>query len=104
MGAVSIALASLSARRALATATVFAFMLLTPAVSSMLENGAGALGRYAPLLSPIRVVAGVITWLFAVPPRPRRGPAPAFEALAGSVYGWAALAVVVLACVARVRA
>jgi ABC-2 type transport system permease protein len=105
MGSVSVALAAVSPRRALASAAIFAVLLLSRAVVGVLEQTSAGLA-WARLVSPTSVLGGVIRWLFVVPPAPNRPPDP----LAGHLYGAAALGLVLAASAliyaryARVRA
>ena len=110
MGSVSVALASLTARRALATAAIFGAMLLTAVVSALIQAQGGRGPGYGTLMSPLLVLAGVIRWVFDVQPTgPRGTPAPP-NPIGGLGYAGMAVALVVLASAAifarysRVRA
>lgn len=108
MGSISIALASLTQRRALGSAAIFGMVVLTSAISGIMMKGGGR--TYAALLSPIRVLGGVIRALFKVPPdAPRPGAVPVIP-LAGGTYTAVALGLALVASLAlfaryaRVRA
>jgi ABC-2 type transport system permease protein len=97
MGSISVALASFTARRGLASASIFGMVVLTTAVSAILRETVGGPGAYATLLSPLRVLGGVIRRLFKVPEPTPRGAAVVAEVLTATHYGAAALALVALA-------
>ncbi len=75
MGTLSLALASLSARRAIASASILGLFLLTvPVAAIVAESGVGERAR---LLNPVLTIDGVIEWLFegtARAEQPAEGP------------------------------
>ena len=91
MGAVSLALACLTARRAIASAIVFAtFLFLTILGSVLVETASGSAADFLVLVSPLDILDGTTRWLFDA-------PAPedsdlAKVATAGYVYLLAAIA------------
>lgn len=62
LGTLSLALASLSPRRAIASATILGVSLLTFAVAGILEES--GMGDRSRLVNPVLTVDGVIDWLF----------------------------------------
>ena len=110
MGSISIALAALTPRRALASAVIFGTMILTGAVSGIIQQTGSRASGYATLLSPVRVLFGVITWLFDVPTPARPGRPVTPNPVSGAGYAGMAVALTVLAALAifarysRVRA
>jgi ABC-2 type transport system permease protein len=67
MGAVGLALASFSARRAYASAAVIAFFVLMPAVAGIATPIVhGDARRYTVLVNPFMVIVGFANWLFDV--------------------------------------
>lgn len=98
MAAVSLAIASFTSRRSYGTATVIGFFLLSSAVSGVLQEAAdGALKRYAVLMQPFTILAGVSTWLFDVRIRPRSMIGRA--AISGEVYFAVAFGVVIVSVI-----
>jgi len=96
MGSVSVAIASLTTRRSLASAAVLGFFIVTAGVTQGLRDAfeGGAWDRLV-LLNPFLVLGGVANWLFDAEPR-------YFESLRGvDLPGWtfgaAALALIALA-------
>jgi hypothetical protein len=85
-------------------------MLLTAAVSGILEESSGAQAKRAALLSPIRVLDGVIKWMFQAPPPTRRGVPLPPDPNSGEVYFAVAVGIAVVSAAAlfvryaRVRA
>jgi len=69
MGGVSLALASLTSRRAIATAIVLAtFVFLTILGSILVETATGKARDVLILVSPLDVLDGTTRWLFGAPP------------------------------------
>lgn len=69
---VSVALASLTPRRAIATAAIVAFFLITAVMSEILRDAiAGAADRWLVLLNPVLAIGGVALALFGQVPPPR---------------------------------
>jgi ABC-2 type transport system permease protein len=97
MGSISVALASLTPRRALASAVIFGMVILTTAVSGIVQEEAEGRAGYAAFISPLRVLFGVIQWLFDVPRPTRNGVPLPPDPISGLSYGSMALALVVLA-------
>ncbi|MBD0319858.1 MAG: hypothetical protein ICV87_05980 [Gemmatimonadetes bacterium] len=97
LGSLAVALASLTPRRALASAVIFGTVILTTAVSGIIQGAARDDGQIAALLSPLRVLFGLTRWLFKLPPEVRRGVVPPPDPISGPGYAAAALALVVLA-------
>jgi ABC-2 type transport system permease protein len=97
MGSISVALASLTPRRALASAVIFGMVILTTAVSGIVQEEAEGRAGYAAFISPLRVLFGVIQWLFGVPRPTRNGVPLPPDPISGLSYGSMALALVVLA-------
>ncbi len=105
LGSLAVALASLTPRRALASAVIFGIVILTTAVSGIIEEAADEPGAandgalYARFLSPLRVLFGVIQWLFDVPPPTQNGVQLPPDPISGASYTGMAAALVVLATV-----
>ena len=99
LGGLAVALASLTPRRALASAVIFGMVILTTAVSGIIEEAAGDEARYAAFLSPLRILFGMIQWLFEVPPPMRNGVRLPPDPVSGASYTGMAAALVVLATV-----
>jgi ABC-2 type transport system permease protein len=69
LGGLALAVASLTGRRAYATAGIIGLLMLTAPVAAILTHTAsGEVARYAVLLNPINVVSGAIHALFGRPP------------------------------------
>lgn len=68
MGAVALAIAAQTARRAYATIAVVAWFLVTWPISGILVTEVGGAGRAAALLSPFDFVYGATLWVFDVEP------------------------------------
>jgi ABC-2 type transport system permease protein len=97
MGTISVALASLTPRRAIASASVLGLTLLTAALSQILgKAGPGALQRWSPLLSPDRAAAGVIGWIFQTRLPPNAPPQLAGHFFLAAVMAWTAAGAVIL--------
>ena len=99
LGSLAVALASLTPRRALASAVIFGMVILTTAVSGIIQGAAGDRGQAAAFLSPLRVLFGVIQWLFDVPRPTRNGVPLPPDPISGASYTGMAVALVVLASV-----
>lgn len=68
---ISVALASLTGRRAYATAAIVGFFLITAVMSQILREAIGAAwDRWLLLLNPFMAIGGVANALFGVVPRP----------------------------------
>jgi ABC-2 type transport system permease protein len=68
LGGVSLALASLTPRRAYATAAIIASFVVPPIIASILtELSAGSLAAAAALLDPTDLLDGANAWLFGQP-------------------------------------
>ncbi len=91
MAALALALASLTPRRAYATAAIFAVFYISVAAAGIAHFAVhGDLGRYILLVAPTNILEGLTAWLFnAVPDAPL-----ADAAIGGGIY---ALATLVLA-------
>jgi hypothetical protein len=101
MGSISLALAALNTRRAIASAAVLGFFLITGAMAGLLQSAAhGAAQRFAVLLSPVNAANGVVGWIFQVPPPPKLPPASAVPlsgpVLLAGVAAWTAASLLVL--------
>jgi ABC-2 type transport system permease protein len=68
MGAVAMAIASQTSRRAYATIAVVAWFLVTWPIAAILVLEVGGAGRAAALLSPFDFVYGATMWVFGVSP------------------------------------
>ena len=68
MGAVALAIAAQTSRRAYATIAVVAWFLVTWPISGVLVAEVGGAGRAAALLSPFDFVYGATLWVFGVEP------------------------------------
>ncbi len=68
MGAVAMAIAGQTARRAYATIAVVAWFLVTWPITAILVLEVGGAGRAAALLSPFDFVYGATMWVFGVTP------------------------------------
>lgn len=68
MGAVAMAIASQTSRRAYATIAVVAWFLVTWPIAAILVLEVGGAGRVAALLSPFDFVYGATMWVFGVTP------------------------------------
>ena len=103
--AVALALSSFATRRAFGSASVIAFFLLTPALSSLTQAIAtGAIRRWSVMLNPILVISGYSRWLFDVEASRRSSVGRAD--LPGQSYLWVLLgvsAVAVLVLFSRYR-
>jgi ABC-2 type transport system permease protein len=99
LGSLAVALASLTPRRGLASAVIFGTVILTTAVSGIIEENAEDSARYSRFLSPLRVLFGVIQWLFDVPPPTQNGVQLPPDPISGASYTGMAVALVVLATV-----
>jgi ABC-2 type transport system permease protein len=100
MGSLSVALASFTSRRALASAAIFGSVILTATVSAMIQGRGGGGPGYSTLMSPLLVLAGVIRWLFDAPLiLPNGAPAPP-NPVGGLGYAGMAAALVVLSSLA----
>jgi hypothetical protein len=83
-------------KRAFGSASVIAFFLLTPALSSIVQVVAtGDIRRWAVMLNPITVVNGFSKWLFEIEAS-RRSTIGRAD-LPGQAYMWVMLAVSVAA-------
>jgi ABC-2 type transport system permease protein len=73
VASLSLALASLSSKRALSTGIVFAFFVLATVLSGALfEATTGDIRNYVLLISPLDALEGVVFWIFgATPPDDR---------------------------------
>ncbi|MGH8888585.1 MAG: ABC transporter permease [Acidothermaceae bacterium] len=91
LGALGMAIAAFSARRAFATVSVIAVYIITSAVAGALSGLPGRGGRYAELFSPFTLLDGLRVWLL-------HGKVLTEAAAASAAYGAVALAVVI-ACV-----
>lgn len=88
MATVALTVASLTPRRAYATAAIFAVFYITIAVVGVAHSAAqGDLGRYVLLLAPTNALQGLTAWLFDTEPS---GPLAAAH-IGGEVYAFAAL-------------
>jgi ABC-2 type transport system permease protein len=101
MASLSIALSSLSPRRAIASATVLGLILLAAALSAILQQTSkGALQQYAMLMNPVQTTSGVIAWVFHVPPPPKLPPGAPLPlpgpVMLAAVLGWIAASVATL--------
>jgi ABC-2 type transport system permease protein len=89
MGAVGLALASFSARRAYATAGVIAFFVLLPAVAGIARQIVhGDAQRYAVLGNPFFVIVGFVNWLFEI--QDKRRAFTAGTGVQGPIYFYVA--------------
>ena len=107
MGSISVALASVTPRRGLASALIFGVVIVTSAVASiLLAETEGAHRRFAALISPLRVLENVIQWLFDVPvPAAMKGQIlPAGASLAAALLLVALATATLFTRYARVRA
>jgi ABC-2 type transport system permease protein len=69
MGALSLAIACQTPRRAWATGAVIAYFVIATAIGSILrETISSADGDYALLISPVHVLEGSVYWIFNVTP------------------------------------
>lgn len=94
--AVALALSSFAVKRAFGSASVIAFFLLTPALSSLTQViSAGAIKRWAVMLNPVTVVSGYSKWLFEIEAS-RRSTVGRAD-LPGQAYLWVILAVSAIA-------
>lgn len=92
---ISLAVASLAARRAYATAAVIAVFMLLPAASEIIRTlTIGPVRRYARLGNPIIILTGFTNWLFDVQAN-RRGMVSRLD-LPGQAYLYMMTAVIVL--------
>lgn len=90
--AVALALSSFATRRAFGSASVIAFFLLTPALSSLTQAIAtGAIRRWSVMLNPVLVISGYSRWLFDV--EASRRSAVGRADLPGQSYLWVLLAI-----------
>jgi ABC-2 type transport system permease protein len=101
MASISIALAAVNTRRAIASATVLGLFLLSSAVSELLRHTTtGALQRFAVLLNPVACANGVVDWIFHVAPPaklPAGMPLPLHGGyLLAGVCAWTAAALLLL--------
>jgi len=95
MGALALAVAAFTPRRAYATAAIFALFYVSLGVASVIAGAVrGGWADFAPLLAPTATLEGLTAWLFGTT---AHGDAFGTFALPGPVYGLAAL---VLAAVA----
>ena len=89
LGGISLAVASLTPRRAYATAGIIAIFVIPPIVISVVQEVArGDLAGYVVLLGPAQVLDGVNAFLFGQPPSDQMVQ---FARLPGPVYVAAAL-------------
>ncbi len=94
--AVALALSSFAVKRAFGSASVIAFFLLSPALSSITQViSAGAIKRWAVMLNPVTVVSGYSKWLFEIEAS-RRSTVGRAD-LPGQAYLWVILAVSAIA-------
>ncbi|HTR77238.1 MAG TPA: hypothetical protein VMH39_03985 [Gemmatimonadaceae bacterium] len=102
---IGLALASLAARRAYASAAVIAFFILMPALAGISRHLLpGDAARYATLGSPFQVMTGFAQWLFDVqagPVRVFRGRRALAEVIS-PVPGYLCLYVMLGTCVAGI--
>jgi ABC-2 type transport system permease protein len=73
MGALALAVAAFTSRRAYATAGIFALFFISTAVASVVaetarDTSGGSFGMYAPLLAPTSTLEGLTAWLFGTQP------------------------------------
>lgn len=105
MGTLSLGLASLTPRRAIASASVLGLTLLTAALSQILGKALSDAARWAPLLSPVRAANGVIEWIFQAQPPAGAPPQLPGALLLAAVLAWtAAGAALLFTRYARVQA
>lgn len=98
MSGIALAIAAFTPRRAYGTAAVIGFFLLSSAVSGVLAQAAeGPLKRYAVLLQPFTILAGVSTWLFDV--KLRRRSLLGRADIPGELYLAVALGVIIVAVI-----
>ncbi|MEK7402662.1 MAG: hypothetical protein AABZ80_09910 [Gemmatimonadota bacterium] len=94
--AVALALSSFAVKRAFGSASVIAFFLLSPALSSITQViSVGAIKRWAVMLNPVTVVSGYSKWLFEIEAS-RRSTVGRAD-LPGQAYLWVILAVSAIA-------
>jgi len=92
IGAISLAIASLTPRRAYATGAIVAFFVISSALGTFITTaGAGGVTRFGILLSPFAVMDGFTRWLFG------SGSTEALRRadLPGELYGVVAIAYVI---------
>lgn len=71
MGALSLAIACQTPRRAWATGAVIMYFVLATALGAILQETVSAAdGDYAILISPVHVLEGAVYWIFGLPPEP----------------------------------
>ena len=94
--AVALALSSFAVKRAFGSASVIAFFLLSPALSSIAQMvSTGDIKRWSVMLNPVTVVSGYSKWLFDLEASRRSTVARAD--LPGQAYMWVILAVSAIA-------
>jgi ABC-2 type transport system permease protein len=92
MGAIGLAIASFSSRRALANAGIIAYFLLLPAAVSIIHRlSTGEAKRYIVLAHPVWLLTGFTNWLFDIDAQ-RRSAIGRAE-LPGTAYLWTILGV-----------
>jgi hypothetical protein len=91
MASMSVAIASQSPRRAIATGAVLAYFVIFAALGGiMVETTDGDAEKLLVLLSPFDMLEGAVTWLFDESPEPDSTVADA-----GLAGGWHTVAAVV---------
>lgn len=101
LASIGLALASYASRRALASASVLAFFLLTAASSGIaMHIATGDARRYAVLLNPFTVMIGFANWLFDVQAQGRRRSLVAQANLPGQWYLYVILGTCIVAIAA----
>ncbi|MEX0893428.1 MAG: ABC transporter permease subunit [Gemmatimonadota bacterium] len=96
LASLSVAIASLTPRRALATAGIVGFFILSSAMAGILREAIeGAWDRWLTLLNPFIAVGGVSNWIFEAEPGPN-SPLARLD-LPGWAYAGACLTYMALA-------
>jgi ABC-2 type transport system permease protein len=100
MGALALAVASFTPRRAYATAAIFAVFYITAAVVGIAYFAThGDLGRYVLVGAPTNALEGLTAWLFNTQP----GRPLAEAAIGGEIYAGAALVMALAATAVLLR-
>jgi ABC-2 type transport system permease protein len=95
---VALVLSSFAVKRAFGSASVIAFFLLTPALSSITQViSTGEIKRWSVMLNPITVVSGFSKWLFEL--EASRRSAVGRADLPGQSYMWVIIVVSTIAIV-----